>query len=280
MFRSDYREAAKRALKIRAKFKIPLDSSFCVIDLAASMGVEVRFVDLKSLEGAFLKDSRTILLSTYRPDGRIRYSCAHELGHYVFGHGDHFDELVEKVNSAQGRFEEQLGNAFASFLLMPETTLRSAFARRKWDIESPSPLQIFAVSSCLGIGYASLLNHLRYGLKIINQTRFGNLIRVQPKTIKSEICGFDVTTDLTIVDPFWKGRPVDMQVGDYLSVDADIVIEKDCLRLVNRSETDIWTAERPGITRMISDVPENSIMIRVRRREYVGRAAFRHLHED
>jgi Zn-dependent peptidase ImmA (M78 family) len=280
MLRSDLREAAKRAIKTRAKFKIPLDSSFCVIDLAASMGVEVRFVDLKSLDGAFLKDSKTILLSTYRPDGGIRFSCAHEIGHYVFDHGDHFDELVEKVNSAQGRLEEQLGSAFASFLLMPETTLRSAFARRKWDIESATPAQLFTVSSWLGIGYASLLNHLRYGLKIIDQTRFRELVKIRPKTIKSKLCGFDVSTDLSVVDPFWKGRPVDMQVGDYLSANADTVIEKDCLRLVNRSENGIWTAEKPGITKMITDVPENSIVIRVRRREYIGRAAFRHLEED
>ena len=130
MDKSDLRKIAKKALKIRAKFKIPLDSSFCVIDLAEKLGVEVKYVELKSLEGAYLRESKTILVSTYRPDSRIRFSCTHELGHFVFDHGDHFDELVEKANTTEGQYDEKLCDAFASFLLIPETTVRSGFLKR------------------------------------------------------------------------------------------------------------------------------------------------------
>ena len=279
MHKSDLRKAAKKALKIRAKFKIPLDSSFCVIDLADKLGVEVRFVDLKSLEGAYLKESKTILVSTYRPEGRIRFSCAHELGHFVFGHGDHFDELVEKVKSGEGRFEEQLSEAFASFLLIPETTVRSGFVKRRWDINSASPIEFFVVANWLGIGYTTILNHLRYGLNMIDQKHFKQLINIQPKSIKSDMCGFNVSSNLLVVDQFWNGRPVDMQVGDYLFTKANSVVEKDYLKIINGPKKHIWVAQKPGITRMLIDDHNNAVMVRIRRKEYIGRAVFRHLEE-
>lgn len=147
MNKSDYRNAVKRALTIRKKALISLENSFCVFDLADKLGAEVKFSDIKSFDGAYFKKSKIILISTYRPEGRLRFTCAHELGHFVFGHGDHFDELVEKVDTGEGRYEERLCDAFASFLLMPKTTIISGFKKRKLEINEALPVDFFAVAS-------------------------------------------------------------------------------------------------------------------------------------
>ncbi len=276
----DIRKVVKRALKIRSQNDIPLDNSFCVIDLANKLGLEVKFVSLSSMEGAFLKESKTILLSTLRHEGRIRFTCAHELGHYIFDHGDHFDELVEEVHSGKSRYEQLVSDMFASFLLMPETTVRNGFLIRGWDIKYPSHAEIYTIASYLGVGYSTLLNHMEYGLRILKLDKYNNLIKIQPKDVKSELCGFNITTNLLVVDKFWRGRPADMQVGDHLFVEGNVKIEGDCVKIMNGELKSIVTAQKPGICRIMSDHVEMAIIIRVRKKEYAGRAIFRHLEED
>ena len=279
MYTSDYKMAAKEALRLRSKAHISIDNSFCIFDLSDNLGVEVKFVDIKSLEGAYIKKSKNILVSTYRPEGRLRFTCAHELGHFVFDHGDHFDELVEKPNSTEGRFEERLSDAFASFLLMPQSTIRSAFIRRGLDINTADPNDFLIVATWIGVGYTTILNHLRYGVTILAHKRYEDLIKTHPKSIKSVFCGFDVTSNLVIVDRHWNGRPVDLQVGDYLAVESPSSIQ-DYLELISESRNNIWLAHSPGITKLTMSNPQLSFMVRVRRKEYVGRAIFRHLEEE
>jgi Zn-dependent peptidase ImmA (M78 family) len=276
----EIRKLVKNALKIRYQNGIPLNNSFCVIDLVDKLGLEVKFVSISSMEGAFLKESKTILLSTLRPEGRIRFTCAHELGHFIFNHGDHFDELVEEVHSGKSRYEESLADMFASFLLMPETTVRNGFVSRGWDINKPSYTEIYTIANYLGVGYSTLLKHMRYGLNMLNTDEYDMLIKKQPKDIKSELCGRNIITNLLVIDKFWKGRPADMQVGDYLIIDGIVSIEGDCVELINEKTKSIVVAQKSGICRLMSDNFEMPIVIRVRKKEYTGRAIFRHLEED
>ncbi len=276
----EIRNVVKRAIKIRVKQKIPIDESFCIFDLAKDLGVEVRFDDIASLDGAYFKGSKAILLSTLRPEGRIRFTCAHELGHFIFKHGDHFDELVEKASTGENKIEERMANIFASFLLMPETTVKSFFITNNWDITNPSPVEVYRAASWLGVSYASLVNHLHYGLKIIDNVKFGILIRVQPKSIKTSLCGFSIVTNLLVANEHWKGRPIDMQVNDFLLMNSNIEIEKNILSPIETTAGYIFQATKPGLTIIKDSLSKNGMVVRIRKHEYIGRSIFRHLGED
>ena len=280
MMKNEIRKIVKKALKVRSKNNIPLDNSFCIFDLANNLGAEVKFIDLSSMEGAFFQDSKTILVSTLRPEGRIRFTCAHELAHYIFDHGDHFDELVEKLNTGAGHLEEELSDLFASFLLMPETTVRTGFVRRGWNYDRPKPIEIYIISVWLGVGYTTLINHMTFSLRMLQLDYYKKLIKIQPKKIKEEILGHDCTSNLLLIDKHWNGRPVDMQVGDYLAFDGKIETEVDCVKLEKVEEKSIGVAQKPGISRLQLNDSDKIVFVRVRKKEYVGRAIFRHLGEE
>lgn len=270
----------KSALKLRADHNVGLDSSFCIIDMVEKLGLEVRFVDISSMEGAFFKDSKIILLSTLRPEGRIRYTCAHELGHYIYNHGDHFEELVENISDGTNKKKESISDTFAAFLLMPETTVRSGFLARHWDHNNPSAEQVYTVSCWLGVGYATLLKHMRFGLKFLSDHVYKRLIKIQPKQIKAGISGIDITTNFIIIDEFWKGRPVDVSVGDYIRITENFEIDSDKIKKLSNSSEKLFLVQKPGMCHVKNSDPTLSKIMRIRKNQYIGRSIFRHLDGD
>src|ERR1700682_610334 len=79
-------KALDAALKVRRDMRIGLWIPVCVYDLADEMGVDVRFLPYSSMEGMYRKSNiPVIFVSALRPAGRQTYTCAHELGHHVFG---------------------------------------------------------------------------------------------------------------------------------------------------------------------------------------------------
>jgi Zn-dependent peptidase ImmA (M78 family) len=97
--------AMVRALQMRARAGYPLRDPVCVYALAERLGIEVRFLDIPSMEGIYRGPKHpTIILSSLRPPGRQAYNCAHELGHHDLGHGAQFDELIDE-RSQERRFD-------------------------------------------------------------------------------------------------------------------------------------------------------------------------------
>lgn len=271
------RLTAKLALKERVKADVPIDRSFCIVDLASSLGVEVKYVDLTSMEGAYFKESPAIMMSSHRPDGRTRFTCAHELGHHIFDHGDHFDELVENINKAESKAEEALADSFARFILMPKSTVNSGFLNRGYDITSPTPEQVYSVASWLGVGYTTLLNQIHFTLRQLSTSQFAALKKVAPARIKKDLCGFKVPGELFVYDEAWKGRPVDMSVGDYLLLRSGSI--DDHPHLSKTSVANIYQAMSPGEHGVAICDTQEETTIRVMRQNYSGRAKFRHLQE-
>ena len=76
-----------------------------IYDLAKQRGVEVRFVDIPSLEGMYLKLNQRpeIFISSHRPAGRQASTCGHELGHHEFKHGTQIDEYLDGVGELERR---------------------------------------------------------------------------------------------------------------------------------------------------------------------------------
>src|SRR5437762_13235377 len=90
--------AMAAALKVRRAAGITLWAPVCVYDLADQLEVEVRFVDIPSMEGMYYKNNLpAIFVSSLRPAGRQAFNCAHELGHHIFKHGSRIDKMTEFV---------------------------------------------------------------------------------------------------------------------------------------------------------------------------------------
>ena len=104
-------------------------------------------------KGFILLEARTIV-SSLRPPGRQAFTCAHEFGHHVYGHGDQFDELVEDRRQARRYDSKEFeADCFASALLMPKTAVLKGLAARGWNARNLSPERAYRLASWLGVGY-------------------------------------------------------------------------------------------------------------------------------
>ena len=109
------------ALKMRKNAGYRLDEAICVYDLAERLGIEVRFTDIPSMEGMlYCNPDPVIILSSLRPMGRRSFTCAHELGHFNYGHGTVVDDLVGKSHKTSFDSKEFIADCFAGALLMPK----------------------------------------------------------------------------------------------------------------------------------------------------------------
>ena len=196
-------DALRKALQIRQKAKIPLTDALCVYDVVEANGIsEVRFVDIPSLEELYWQDDDRIFVSALRPSGRQAFNCAHGFGHHVFGHGN----CITGVSSngfKSGPFDadEFTADSFAGFLLMPRTTVSHGFAVRGLKLERCTPLQVYTVACWLGVGYTTLVHHMRDTLKLISRSRAESFLKVTPKEIRAQLIGRETSENVFELHP-------------------------------------------------------------------------------
>jgi hypothetical protein len=271
--------ALTKAIQIRKQASVPLTDSICVYDLAESEGIqEIRFVDIPSLEELYWKNEKTILISSLRPIGRQAFNCGHGFGHHVFGHGMCITSL-SSGNYTGKAFDpnEFLVNCFSDFLLMPKTTVCHGFAVRGWDIKKCTSYHIYVIATWLGVGYGTLIQHMRDTLKLISLSHAEELLKTKPLQLRSHILGKKTTGNLTIVDDHWKGRPVDISAGDFLLLPDEMKFEGKCLQSYEENMFGlIIQGVIPGCNgRLWSEKADWSIPVRVSRPKYIGRNIFR-----
>lgn len=277
-------ETLQLSLQVRQNNKIDIVNSFCVFDLAEEIGIEVKFVDIPSMEGLYItKPKKIILISSHRPMGRQRFTCAHELGHHFFGHkGIHIDEInTYMVKKKSGSSKEIKADIFASYLLMPATTVNNGFIRRGWDLQTATPLQVYTVACWLGVGYTTLIDHLQFGLKKVSNDRANFLKKSTPQKIKKSILGYYCQENVITVDFGWTGRPIDVFCGDMLVFENKV--ELDGINLKYSDEIfgkHIYQAICPGIGRVFNEDKNWASFVRVSRTNYIGRCKFRHLEDN
>ena len=277
--------ALKKALKTRSNFDIPFQDSFCVFDLVTKkLGFEVRFINLPSFEGMYvLSPKEHILLGSHRPDGRQRFTCAHELGHHYFKHGEKVDEVKTSAMRSKKDVKEIAADLYASFLLMPATTVGNGFHRRGWNLRQATPVQTYTVASWLGVGYSTLVKHLRFGLKKITSQEDLNLSKFTPKIIKEELIGTKLSSLSNVIplDEHWSGRPVDLRIGDYVVLEREMTT--DCSHLTQITQhhgKNIYRADSKGIGNIYSEQSDWAIFVRVTQDTYVGLSKYRHLGDE
>ena len=268
------------ALRTRTSVGLPLDCSICVFDLADQLGVEVRFVDLPSMEGMYLRDlGPTILISSLRPSGRRAFTVAHELGHHHSGDGTNIDQTVESWTTLKRSPEEFAADCFAGALLMPKMAVQRAFALHQWDVHQCSPGQAYTMANYFGVGYSTIIHHMTWSLRLLTNAHADALLRVKPRQAQADALGWASQDTVWIVDSLWEGRPVDVEVGDYIFVRGCLDIEGACVEEAEwTSHGSLLRAQRPGVGRL-GNGSTWSAFVRVSRPGFVGRSTFRHLKE-
>jgi Zn-dependent peptidase ImmA (M78 family) len=273
--------ASTCALRIRQKAHIAPHEPCNAFDLADGLGVEVRFAKLPSAEGAYSPGKPVIIVSSLRPAGRQAFTCAHELGHHVYGHGEQFDELVEERGKAR-RFDpkEFEADCFASALLMPRTAVLKGLGARGWAPKTFSPEQAYTLASWLGVGYRTLISNMQWGMRLLSADQAAALEKIKRPQIRKSILGQECKDDLVVVDQAWCGRAIDVQVDDLILLPAGIALEGGVVEPVCGSTSGcLVRAVKPGVGRAFSSNGPWAQFVRVSKKEFAGLARFRHLEE-
>lgn len=269
------------SIAARTKAGIDLKSPTCIYGLCDAHGVMVRFNDI-NMEGMYDRTPKPrIHVSALRPLARRTFTCAHELGHHVFGHGSTIDELREDESNAAIRPpNEVMADAFAAFVLMPTVGLREAFKKRNLQPNVASAQEIYAIACNFGVGQATLVNHLAYGIGMINSEQRSKLGGFTPKMIRTKLIGESVPEPLTVADVHWNSPTLDTEEGALLLLPAGVVVDTAVLM----PERDLpngrlFRAMKAAITRVMIPGTQWATFVRVAPRRYVGLARFRHLED-
>lgn len=273
-------DAFHKALQIRQSSGIRLTDALCVYDVAEANGIsEVRFVDIPSLEELYWQDGSRIFVSALRPAGRRAFNCAHGLGHHVFGHGNCITSVSTNGSHPHFNADEFLADAFASSLLMPRTTVSYGFSVRGWSLQQSAPVQVYTVAGWLGVGYATLLHHMRDTLRLLSNSQAELLLKKQPKELRKELLGKEANNNLVVVDQHWTGRPIDLEVGDLLMLPPQAEVSGYEVELIEvTGEFKVLRALAPGNGTHVDITDAHwSAFVRVSKSGYCGRNLFRHL---
>jgi Zn-dependent peptidase ImmA (M78 family) len=273
--------ASASALRTRQKAHIAPDQPCSVFDLADELGVEVRLAALPSAEGMYSPNKPVIIVSSLRPPGRQAFTCAHELGHHAYGHGEQFDELVgQRGKNRRYDPKEFEADCFASALLMPKTAVLKGLAARGWSPKTLSPEQCYRLASWLGVGYATLVANMNWGMGLLGTAQAETLEKVKPPQIRRSILGQACKEQLVIADEAWTGRAIDAQTGDLILLPQDTTIEGAAVEQVCNSALGCLVRTlKPGVGRACSADARWAQFLRVSRKQFAGLARFRHLEE-
>jgi len=274
-------QAQQKAIDVRRKAGFDNKSPLCIYGLCDKLNVRVKFVDI-SMEGIYLRETDpVILLSALRPLPRRIFTCAHELGHHVFGHGSTIDELLGESESSKAfQPEEFLANSFAGFLLMPILGVRKAFVSRGWDAALATPEQIFTVACTFGIGYETLITHMAYALKMLSSSRASTLLKTKPKAIREKVLRYSSTDPLIIADAHWSMPTIDAEVGSLLLLPSGAEAANDTITLEeNHTKGCLFKANRPGLVQVYCRDIGWAVFVRVSRYQFVGLSQYRHFEE-
>lgn len=129
-----HKRAEKDALELLEETwdgELPVDP----VRIAKELGLEVIGVSFKKdVSGALMKKEGetdpTILLNVKDNRTRKRFSCAHELGHYILRSSEptpqyEYVDYRDQNSSTGTNEEERYANSFAASLLMPEPAVRA-----------------------------------------------------------------------------------------------------------------------------------------------------------
>ncbi len=132
----NYQKSRDAAWQILIDFKIS-SLPVKITDLCRALGIEVKLAKMESdSDGfSFMKNGVPVIVlnANCTNNSRLRFTCAHELGHIILGHVGVY-ELVNREPSGMDNPIEQAANVFASRLLAPACVLWGCQVKSAEDI--------------------------------------------------------------------------------------------------------------------------------------------------
>jgi hypothetical protein len=264
--------AARSAARMRTQLGYGPADAACPIDMCIRLDLDVWFQAQPSLEGIYTPgDPPVVIISSLRPAGRRRYTAGHELGHHAHGHGASLDAQL----SDETKVDEFVANRFARALLMPQLVVANAYSRRGWAPGMTTAAQAFVVAQDLGVGFTTLLDHMCQTLRFLYSSTVKELARKPLPKLRAELFGDAVDYDLFPVDQFWGTRPLDVEIGDVITAPKGSTIDGSCIDVGGNT----LRAARTGCAILAIPGRIGTITVRVSRRDFVGRARYRHLED-
>jgi Zn-dependent peptidase ImmA (M78 family) len=156
---NERREASEAAERVLAEYwdgTVPVDPAW----IAQSMGIRVvdAYMDA-DVDGAIRREGKEkpafIYLNAHNATTRKRFTCAHEIAHYVKHSEDgeyEFIDYRDALASTGQISDERYANAFAAALLMP-----AKHVRRLRD----EGLDEWSMARRLGVSEAAMVNRLK-----------------------------------------------------------------------------------------------------------------------
>lgn len=269
-------QIAARALKTRKKYlSVSASTPICPFNLADTMGLDVRFIKINSFEGMYLADDGRVLISAERPQGRKSFTCAHEIGHYILGHGTIIDEIIE---SGSDKEIEKEADFFASMLLMPSSVVKRAAKDIGATFNNLSNEQVYILSKYIGVSYLALINQMYFSLDLIKKDLFERLKQGNLPQIKFNLLQSKTKSEVFVIGQWWRGRAIDISIGDFLIFDESILVEgKPILKISDDTDRQIYQAVTSGITK-VSNNKGWSAFVRVSKQNFVG--MYQYMHEE
>lgn len=278
-------QAIKKAGQIRARLNLDIFEPVNIFDICSKFDVDVQFVPI-NMEGMYLDvegtNRKRIILSNLRPFPRRVFTCGHEIGHHIFGHGTKVDGLNEDgVSNSEYDSEEQLVDAFASAFLMPVAGIEAEFYKRSWNISVATPVQFFTISSFFGVGYSTLVTHCKVN-RLITVSHSIALLKQSPAKILHGILGKKAkVSHFKVIDLASRLNNVDLEVGNYLFIPSSMKVEGTHLsKFKDTSHGMAFTVVHSGITRAVCHSTGTSFFIRIQNAGYTGFAENRHLEDQ
>lgn len=249
----------------------------CPYALCDAMGFDLRFIRVPSFEGMYVAEMNKVLISAERPEGRKRFTCSHEIGHHVLGHGTVIDEILTHGSDKQ---EEQEADFFASMLLMPSSAVTRILNRNQVSAENLTPAGAYTLSKYFGVSYKAFLIHIYSNLHLIAYRQYQTLNNAKLPDIRRSICGLETKNQIFKIGSWWDEKSIEMEVGDIivsttsLSIDGPMILQKK-----STEGHYIYEATGPGITR-ICDGSEWSCFTKISRYKFQGLYQYKYEEEE
>lgn len=160
--------------------------------IAADSGVMVMLRPMQKLLGAFLGDETPgILVNVDRPAGLIHMTCAHELGHFLMGHGSAADEKI--YYGSKGALIEQEADQFGYNLLVPRKLIVNIMQRKRWKKEGLfRPAVLYQLALRMGVSYEAAAWSLNRH-NVMSPDQVQQMLRTTPAMIKKALLGDRLT---------------------------------------------------------------------------------------
>jgi Zn-dependent peptidase ImmA (M78 family) len=158
-----------KAIDIRKKLDIPLNSPIDIIEVCRDLSISILFKNIagnETISGLCKKKSnhKFIMVNSNNCLAHQYLTLAHELYHLLFEDNNKGMHICSKFA------KEKNADIFAGYLLLPPTALK-----KYWDVSDKNYQSVFEISQKFKVSYQAVIVNLRFRIKIIDYHKYNEL---------------------------------------------------------------------------------------------------------